>query len=228
MKVILRKDDYETLSKFVTDMFDYKEHNILIPNEIEMITSSKVLVVIADEEQITEEEYAQLQTDGKFPADGIRNGAWVHLKFVSRTIELEDDTGTFVFWLIHSTVDMLDLQTKMEMFPSNDIPKGKLKLIEVVKREHIRMLYPEAEEKDEWTMTTPCTVRIDKNDPSQGTLLILERNEICYTCGRPTYKQRMSYVWTGTKSKDFIDLGLGGSVKHYFSECSFCGSNQVG
>lgn len=67
-----------------------------------------------------------------------------------------------------------------------------------------------------WKEPTPCLYgREDDN------VIILENPVVCSNCGAIA-KQRMSYVWKGTKNKRLLSLGFGASVKHYFTECREC------
>jgi hypothetical protein len=73
--------------------------------------------------------------------------------------------------------------------------------------------------EDEWNMPTPLT----GDDHGGGTLIILCNTIVCPSCGKLA-EQRMSFVWEETKRPDLVDLGIGESVKHYYTSCEQCGS----
>lgn len=69
-----------------------------------------------------------------------------------------------------------------------------------------------------WTEPTPCAY-----GTAEDSTLILEHAVICSRCGGCAATQRMSYVWAGTTDPRLVALGMGASVKHYFTDCPQCG-----
>lgn len=58
-------------------------------------------------------------------------------------------------------------------------------------------------------------------DGHGGTLLVLTNTVICNMydgCGALA-DQRISYTWKGTKSPGLLEMRLGASVKHYYTQC---------
>lgn len=62
-----------------------------------------------------------------------------------------------------------------------------------------------------------------KSDGAGGTLAELISPVICLNCG-DVAEQCVSFVWAGTRRADLVSLGLGASVKHYYTVCNRCGS----
>lgn len=90
---------------------------------------------------------------------------------------------------------------------------------------------PKAKNYDEsWSISTPSRIS-DGNyerDPinGDGSLLVIENVHVCRECGGLAV-QRMSYVWRETKRPDLKALGIGASVKHYYTKCQDCGAEVV-
>lgn len=58
-----------------------------------------------------------------------------------------------------------------------------------------------------------------------GTVAAITNTIVCRECGSIA-TQCVSYVWKGTKRQDLIELGMGASVKHYYTECPVCKCNS--
>lgn len=76
--------------------------------------------------------------------------------------------------------------------------------------------------KSQWTDVTPCLANMGE----RGTLLILEHEVVCWDCGGVA-DSRVSYVWSGTNDEALRNLGMGASVRHYFTTCRDCGNSEV-
>ena len=59
-------------------------------------------------------------------------------------------------------------------------------------------------------------------DGEGGTIIVKETIESCPDCNENA-KQRGSYVHEGTKNEELKKLGIGASVKHYYTKCDACG-----
>lgn len=62
-------------------------------------------------------------------------------------------------------------------------------------------------------------------DGEGGTLLVRDTTRPC-ECGAALIT-RMSYVHEGTKRADLVELGIGASVRHYYTHCRECGTISV-
>lgn len=63
-------------------------------------------------------------------------------------------------------------------------------------------------------------------DGGGGTLIVRDHNEPCLCVGNDAVV-RMSYVHEGTKRADLVELGIGASVRHYYTHCRECGTISV-
>lgn len=75
---------------------------------------------------------------------------------------------------------------------------------------------------EQWECECPALVP----DGGGGTLLLLEQEIVCPVCGG-VGDTRMSWVHKGTRRKDLVSLGMGASVKHYWTTCRECLDTMV-
>ena len=78
-----------------------------------------------------------------------------------------------------------------------------------------------------WEDKFHCKTPALMTDGWDGTVLLLESQTICYSCGGVSLC-RMTFVHKGTKNKDLLKLGMGASVRHISTSCTECKDVSVG
>ena len=150
----------------------------------------------------------------------IRDGDHIPYREEKETVQLNISPAAECVWLIEAAKDESELPD-LDSLPEAEQEVRKIyeKQLEGFKS------FPILQEGEDEPEETPYRIQLSGDG---GTLIVLDKKEVCPDCGRFSISQRMTYVWHGTKDPDLLELGYGASVKHYWTECSHCSYGMYG
>jgi len=174
-------------------------------------------VTVHHEIPISEEENKQ-RSIKRFK---IKDGEHIPYKEEWEIVQLNISPEAEWIWLIEAAKDESELPSLDSL--SGDALEGAGKIYEN-RLESFRK-FPIVQAGEDELEETPYLIQLSDDG---GTLIVIDKMEVCPDCGRFSISQRMSYVWHGTKDTDLLELGYGASVKHKWTECSYCSYGMYG
>jgi len=192
----------------------------MVDNDVTFLSDTQIEVTLSKSVPRTLEEIEERKKKDEFEMWSMIDGEFVEVKQVTEKRTFTLPSEVLMSWMVTASETKEEEETFHKMF-KNFMKDKTLFLGRFIPK------YKIVDDDEVWDIKDTDVVLLSLEE-NGGTLLVMTTKEICHACGRLTLMRRMSYVWKGSTDPEFLELGYGASVKHYYSECSFCGVEMSG